>query len=107
MSCGYLLCRRNACHQQPYGVAVCVSARDVGDDAAMEHDEDAIGQRKDFVEFCRYEQNGTAAIALCHNLGVNEFNRSDIKPASRLCGDEELERAREFTCDDDFLLVAA
>ena len=84
-----------------------VAAIEFGDDAPFIHDQDAVGQREDFVELAGNEQHARAFVARADDALMDEFNRADIHAACRLGGDQNLWLPLKFARHNELLLVAA
>ncbi len=78
-----------------------------GDDLAVEHHEQPVGECHHLVEFGRDDQHGGAAVTLLDDPGVDVLDRADVDPAGRLRCDDEIDVATELASGDHLLLVAA
>ncbi len=79
----------------------------LADDAAVAHDEDAVGERADLVELDGDEQDRLAAVAHGDELAVDELDRADIDAARRLADEEHGRIVLHLAREHDLLLVAA
>ena len=77
------------------------------DDLAFVHDEDAVGEVHDLVQFQADEQHGRAAVALGHDLLVDILDGADVQAAGGLHRNQQLGVFVDLAGDDGFLLVAA
>ena len=82
------------------------SAELADDKTAVERD-DAIGERQQFVDLLRDQQNGASAVAKLGDLSVDEGDACDVDPPRRLRGDQQLRLPVQFAGDDDALLIAS
>ena len=99
--------RRQPGHEQAERLLVGLLARQVGDDASLEHHEDAVGKRQDLGELGRDEQDGVALVALGEELAVDELDGADVDAARRLLGDQHRRAMGKLARDHDLLQVAA
>ena len=77
------------------------------DDVAVEHHEDAVGERADFVELDRDEEDRLPRVAHLDDLVVDELDGADVDAARRLADDQHFGIALHLAGEDDLLLVAA
>ena len=92
---------------RPSSPSSAVAGIGLADDLAVEHHEDAVGQRADFVELDRDQQDGLAGIAHLDDLVVDELDGADIDAARRLADDQHVGIALHLAGQNDLLLVAA
>ena len=57
--------------------------------AALEEDEDAIGEREDLLELERDEQDAATLVALLDETAMDEFDRPDVEAPRRLGRDQD------------------
>ena len=74
---------------------------------ALEHDEDAVGERQHLVELERDEQDRSPLVPLLDQAPVDELDRTDVETAGRLRGDQHARVAVDLAGEDHLLLVAA
>src|SRR5262245_7447423 len=75
-----------------------LGARQLADQAAVEHHEDAVGERQDLVELDRDQQDRLAGGAHLQQAAVDELDGPDVDAARRLYDQQQsrvaLDRAR-------------
>ena len=80
---------------RPSSRSSVVGGRALAGDAAVEHHEDAVGERHDLVELDRDEQDRVAGVAQRDEPAVDELDRADVDAARRLADQQHLRvRAR-------------
>jgi hypothetical protein len=75
---------------------ICLAAAGLVDELAMEHDDEAVGEFKRFVEVLTDPQHRGAAVARRHDLGVNLRHRGKVEPEAGIGGDPHLDIAAKF-----------
>jgi hypothetical protein len=77
------------------------------DDAAAEHDEDAIGEVEHLVQFGGDQQYRNAIVAAGNDLLVDELDAADVEAPCGLIEDEQLQVVSKLARDNDLLLIPA
>src|SRR6516164_8798845 len=98
--------RLAAGHQQAE-VLLGDGGRAEGNDLALVHDGDAVGQGVDLVELGRDDHHRHALVPLGDQALVYKLDRADVEAAGRLADDHQLDVAAHLPGDHDLLLIAA
>ena len=77
------------------------------DDRAVEHYDHAVGEFEKLVEVLADQQHRGAAVARCHDLGMDLRHRREIEAEARIGGDQDIDLAGKLPCQDGALDVAA
>ena len=81
--------------------------RELADDLALVHDEDAVGQGQHLLELERDQQHRLVLRRAPRPAAVDELDGADVEAPRRLRGDEDARVAVDLAGQDDLLLVAA
>ena len=94
-------------HEQSDALLVGPPLWEVRQDPPFEHDQHAVGQRKDFAQLRRHQKNRAASVALGDELLVDMFGRANVQPSRRLLRNQRRRFMREFARNHDLLQIAA
>src|SRR5260370_40869611 len=93
-------------HHTPDAVDARQVATELANDPPIVEPDDPIGERENFIERFRDQQNSASTIAKGSNQRVNKGRPGNVDPARRLGGDKQFRLAIEFARDCEALLVA-